>query len=343
MNLWIRSLLAGVVLPAALIILTGCGGATAEPSGGSAPRVDVIDVGVEKITTERGWAGILRPLRSVGVSAPEAGTIAELFVAEGDLVERGDRLVRMDGPELGARREVLAQRRGSLADELARWERLAAAEAAGPGEVEAARLRLLEVEEALAELEARMRAADLRAPVSGRVIALMVPADATVGAGEPLMRIEDANTSGLQLRVPAAEARYFASADHLQLAMDDGEIIAIERLIVTEDTLAPGFVAVEVRVASPGPVAPVKARLRHIVERNALLVPWTAVAREDDHHWVAVVRGDPPVIERRRVEIGAGRANGVEVRAGLEAGERVLRFEPRSQPEGREVAVHQSR
>ena len=340
MKLSIHIHLTGVAVLTVVTFLTGCNRTPDETSSEVIPRVDVFETAFEKISTERVWAGVLRPLRSVGVGAPEGGTIEELFVAEGELVERGDRLLRMDGPELSARLEVLQQRRRSLADDLARWERLATAEAAGPGEVETARLRLLEAEEALAELEARMRAVDLRAPVAGRVIALMVSADASVAAGEPLMRIEDANTRGLQLRVPASEARYFTSLDRLFLSEDSGENLVIDRIIMTEDPEAPGFVLVEIRVTSPGSLDPVEARLRHITEQDALLVPWTAVAREGDHHWVAVVQGDPLSIERRRVEIGLGRANGVVVREGLEAGEYVLRFEPRSQPEGRRVALH---
>ncbi len=342
MNLPISLNLLGAVALTALTLNVGCGGASAEETADTMPRVDVVEVDVETITTTREWTGLLRPLRSVSVNAPEAGTIAELLVAEGDVVKHGDRLVRIDGPELSSRQEVLVQRRSSLREELDRWERLAAADAAGPGEVESVRLRLLEVEEALAELDARIRAVNLRAPVDGRVTTLMVPADATVGVGDPLMRIEDVNTQGLRLRIPAVEAHYFDSTDQLTLTDRQGTHLPIDRIIVTEDALAPGFLAVELSVVSEGLMGPVLARLQHEVEREVLIVPWTAVASEGNHHWVAVVKGAPSTIVRRHVDLGVGQDRGVEVSAGLEPGEHVVRFEPRSLPEGREVTIHQS-
>lgn len=343
MKLSTRLCLLGVAALLALTYATGCSDASEEITDSPTPLVDTVEVRMETIETTRDWAGLLRSLRSLSLSAPEAGTIAELFVAEGDLVKQGDRLVRINAPELSARREVLVQRRSSLKEDLMRWERLAAAAAAGPGEVEAVRLRLLEVEEALAGVDARIQAVDLRAPVNGRVTSLMVPSDATVGIGEPLMHIEDAQLQGLHLRVPAAEAHYFNSPKQLTLTDRQGSVLGVERIIVTEDPLAPGFLAVELRVDRTDSISPVMSRLQHRVEREALLVPWTAVASEEDYQWVAVVQGDPPKIERRRIEIAGGQARGVEVSAGLDPGERVLRFEPRSQPEGREVTIHQNR
>ncbi len=305
--------------------------------------VDTVTVTRQVISTDRDWVGIVAPLRKASVVAPEPSIVAELFVNEGDWVDKGASLMRLKNPQLDARKSVLQERRNVLIDDLARWQRLAGANAAGPGEVEAARLRLLEVEKEWAELNARRQLLNLTAPVSGRVTHLTTLDGATVTPGVPLMMIDDINSPGLRLRIPIAEAAYFETPDKLTLSFANGETGAIERIIATTQENTPNFIRLEIWLAEQKSLTPTQARLQYSDKREAILIPWTAVAREDDAHWVAVVQGEPLTIARRRVELGAGRAQGVEVKSGLEDGERILRFEPRAQPEGREVALHSNR
>ncbi len=321
------------------LFATGCGESSANSDETSKPRVEVVVLEFETLHSERRWTSVTAPMRSVAVPSPEDGVVAELFVTDGGFVEKGDRLSRIDGPDLTARYGVLVQRRMALAAELSRWERLAEAQAAGPGEVEAARLRLLGVEETLATLEARKALAEVSAPVSGRVVGLSSASGATVSRGEILMRIEDGQSIGTRLLVPALEAKYFEITDRLSVRDPGGGSFGISRVVTTEDQTARGYVTVEIRLKETNVFDPVEAEVTYREAREAILVPWTSVAREGETHWVAVVSGDPAVIGRREVVLGAARAEGVEVSSGLAAKERILRFEPRSQPTGREVTV----
>ncbi len=324
---------------AAVAGLIGCGESGTVSSEAEKPRVEVVTLEAQTISIERTWPGMIVSLNRLSVAAPGRGVITGLFVEDGDVVEKGDSILRIEDSEAEARRAVLGERRDALAEDLARWERLAGAQAAGPGEVEAARLRLLEVEEALAAHEARRRLGEITASAHGRVTGLAMAVGNRVGEGELLMRIEDSGAVGIRFVVPAVETKYFADRDRLDVVDAEGESILIKRLVSVEHETLSEYVTVNVWLDGTDIPFPGDAEVVYREEREAIVAPWTAVARDGEAHWVAVVTGDPTVIERRRVVLGSGRADGVEVRSGLEAGDRILRFEPRSQPEGREVAV----
>ena len=314
---------------------TGCGRDEAAPAS-APPRVAVSEVAAQPVVVERRWSGLLEPLQTLIVSAPGPGVVTDLPVRAGDPVEAGTLLVVMVDPELEARQGVLKERAGILAAELAEWKSLADDGAAGPVEVNAARLALLSVEEQLAAAEALRSSYRIRSPVKGRVARVAVAEDSAVVEQQSLLDIEDDRVQGVRLLVPARELQYLAQLERLTLRDVQGGVLAIER-IVHSGAGATGFAPVEIHVASDGPPARGELTLVYQVQYDAVTVPWTAVASDGDNHWVAVIEPDAGTIQRRPVQLGRAQLDGVEVREGLAVGERVVRYEPRAQPEGRVV------
>jgi membrane fusion protein, multidrug efflux system len=321
-----------------VLLAAGCGpGDEAGPSTQpEAVPVGVWTVQAESVVLERSWAARLEPLRTVPVQAPRGGRVTAVQVRDGDRVERGALLVRMVGPDLEGRGQAAEARRDQLREELERWERLAAAGAAGPGEVAAARLRFLEASESLAELEAQVESYLVRAPTSGSVYGTVASPGGEVAAGQVLLQVEDDDSWGVRLSLPAWEAPLFADPDRLVIEDALGNRLPVDRWASASE-LEPGFVRIDLYLTTERP-ARQAVDVRYREEEELLLVPWTAVAEEDDGHWVAlVVPGEPPRIQRRPVELGRPHARGVEVTAGLEEGDRIVRYEPRLHPEGRPV------
>jgi RND family efflux transporter MFP subunit len=321
------------------IALTGCGrDGPAASAERSLPEVRVVELKHETIATERTWLGLLESLRSADMRAPEAGEISAVEVAEGDQVERGSILVSVEGTELRARQTVLERRREMLEESLERWRELSEAGAAGPSEVEGAEREYLEVAEQLAALQARMRSVQLRASVTGQVTSILVAPGAWVSAGDPILQIRDRSAQGIRLQVAGRESGYFDDLELLRMEDAGGGLHVIERIVAIEDPQAPrGYLSFEIWLENPPESGSREMKLTYRSERSAVLAPWTAIAREGDAHWVALVGGDPAVVTRRQVRLGEGHAGGVEIVEGLTEGDRILRFEPRSQPEGVEV------
>ncbi|MFU8806800.1 MAG: efflux RND transporter periplasmic adaptor subunit, partial [Bradymonadaceae bacterium] len=179
------------------------------PSQGSAPEVSVVTVETGTVEQTRNWVATMQPLDQYPVQAPMAGVITRQAVRVGDEVQQGDFLVRLDIPGTRGRQAALTQRRDTLQTDVQRWERLIDRGAAGPAELEAARLRLLDAEEALAELDATLGARRLTAPVAGIVSQSSFTEGAHVVAGQPLLTITDRASMGLRLTVPTADAAHF--------------------------------------------------------------------------------------------------------------------------------------
>jgi multidrug efflux pump subunit AcrA (membrane-fusion protein) len=326
-------------LAMASVIPAACGGDGGDAPAAPPPIVAVHTVLPAVVTVERQWHGRLEPLRSYAVQAPRAGRVAALGVRDGDLVQAGAVLLRMESPDVDARRSVLHERVAQLQAELERWQRLADQNAAGPGEVAEARLRLLEARDQASQLDAFAGTYEVRAPASGRVALSTVGRGANVTEGQTLMQVQDASALGVRLMVPATETVYLEDAGQLRLQDDRGTLYPVDRVVLTSDA-HPSFVRADLYVRGvPGFRS---ATVLYSTGTEVLSVPWTAVASDGDVHWVAVVvDGDPPRVERRPVQLGQAHAAGIEVRAGLQAGDRVVRYEPRSHPDGRAVTPHE--
>jgi len=288
------------------------------------------------VEVTRQWVGRLEPLLTVAVQAPRDGRVDQVAVRDGDAVTQGQILVRMAGPDVIARREAAQERLEQLDDELARWERLVEAGAAGPGELAAASLRSLQAREQLAEMDALTESYLLRAPVEGRVYGLSVGPGAQVAGGQMVLQVEDSGSWGLRLSVPAWEVHLLEDGDALGIRDDAGNVLEVERIAFSSE-LHPGFVRVDLYVQGEADFRR-SAVVEHRTLSNSVIIPWTSVAGQGETHWVAVVApGDPARVERRNVELGPAHAQGVEVAQGLVAGDLIIRYEPRSHPEGRAV------
>jgi multidrug efflux system membrane fusion protein len=313
----------------------GCGEGD-QPGGGEVPvTVAAWTVAADSITVERQWHGRLEPLRSYAVQAPREGRIATVAVRDGDLVRAGDLLLRMEGPDLEARRGVLNERLEFLESELERWRTLAEKGAAGPAEISAASLRVLEARDETSQLESHTESYLVRAPASGVVNGTTVSRGTNATNGQILLYVEDRAALGVRLIVPALETSFLEEAGRLTLQDDRGNEFPIERVVISSDP-HPSFVRADLFVRGTGGHRAATVRYRSAEE--ALSVPWTAVASDGDRHWVAVILdGEPQRVERRHVELGRAHDGGIEVRSGLAPGDRVVRYEPRSLADGRAV------
>jgi multidrug efflux pump subunit AcrA (membrane-fusion protein) len=241
----------------------------------------------------------------------------------------------MEAPDLDARRVVVAERLDFLVSELERWRRLASTGAAGPAEVSAAELRVLEVRDETSQLDSYTESYLVRAPASGIVSGLAVSPGANATNGQVLVQVADAAALGVRLVIPALETSFLEAAASLTLQDDRGGTFPVDRVVLTSDP-HPTFARADLYVR--GATGHRAVTVRYRAEEEIVTVPWTAVASDGKDHWVAAIRaGEPERVERRRVELGRAHAGGIEVLGGLLPGDRVVRYEPRSIPEGRAV------
>lgn len=256
------------------------------PGGGRGPVTVLAERPGIGIANDRVTAiGTGQAARSVAVSAPVAGRIAEVRVASGQKVGEGDLLVRLENEA-----ETIAVERARLVldDETARRARVARLQASGAAtelQITEAELALRQATLALRQAEFDLSRRDILAPIDGWVGILRAEPGQQLGAGASVTRIDDRSAILVDFRVPERFVGQIATGDEVSarpLALRDGaltgQITAIDnsvdetsrtllveaRLENSEDRLRAGM-AFEISLSLPG---------EQYVSINPLSVQW---------------------------------------------------------------------
>jgi RND family efflux transporter MFP subunit len=328
-----------------IAVAAACHKGDAEPAE-KLPTVKVEAVTPQTIAPRITVAGVLAPLpgHDVKVGALVSGRVDRVLVAEGDPVKTGQPLAHVEAEPLkqqvsqaDAQREQAQAALVNARTKLARTERLFKDGIAAKQEVDDAQAALVAAESAVKTAAAtggiagvNLSRATLRAPLDGVVAAILVPAGQPVdGNATPVIEVADTRVLDLRAPISAAQVGAISVADKAELEVEgvgrvDGAVAAIAPLV----DIATNTVIVRIRVdnargrlrggmfARGAVVAPPRRGLA--VARTALLPGDGGIA-----NIVAVVDKDGAVAHRA-LTLGADAGDHVEVRAGLQAGERVI-------------------
>lgn len=160
-----------------------------------------VPVEAKDLTVRVGASGVVQPVRRVNLSPKTQGRLAQLYVEQGDQVEAGEMVARMESAEIEAQ---LLQAQARLERAQANLEKLQAG--SRPEEVAAAQARLNQVKARLAELQAGSRPEEI--------------AQAQARFNEAQARLEDARSGSLKDEIAQARARITANQAELNLAVE---------------------------------------------------------------------------------------------------------------------------
>ena len=329
------------------------------------PSVRVEPAAVGEVRPRLLIAGVLAPLpgRAVKVGALVQGRVERVLVAEGDRVEVGQILARIDARQLHDRlAQAEAQRRQASAAVIAGRARMKRAAQlhkdgiASSQEVEEARAALVAAESAYGQAKAegssagvQLGRAVLRAPIAGLVSAILVPAGQPVdGGGVPVIELADLRQLDVRAAVPASRLGEVTIGMTAELHVDGaavadgairGKVAAIAPLIDSATNTA----LVRVRIDNTSGRLRGGQFARGVLfgaPRHALTVPRSALLPGDggEASVVAVV-GESGRVAHRALVLGTDDGERVEVKSGLGAGERVIVVGGYSLPEGARVVI----
>jgi RND family efflux transporter MFP subunit len=272
-----------------------------------------------------------------------AGRLGEMLVGEGDKVQKGQVLARLEGTPL---RDQLAQAEAQLAQaraqelnarqKLARAEKAFEAGVAAAQEVEDARLALAQAQSAVKSAAALVSTAgnqlgrsELRAPFDGVVAHVFAAAGEAVDANKPV--VEVARTSVVELRAPLAPnlAAKLRPGQPAQLRVDamPGRTFPARVLAVAPTVdAATGAALVRIRADNPDGALRIgtfaHAQVQIQVKRGAIRVPLPALLGQEQGAAVEVVEGGKA--KKVPVRVGARDGQWAEIVQGLEEGALVI-------------------
>jgi len=283
--------------------------------------------------------GFVEAVDAARIAARVMANVLEVNVREGEAVEAGRVLVRLDDRDAQAR---LAQARAAqdaahaqaLAAQLAfdRVVRLKEGAAATTQELEGAtaandgaRAAEQRAAQAVSEAEAALSWFEVRAPFDGRVLARSVEPGQLAAPGQPLIALYRGDQLRIAVPVPEERAAQFkvGAGCTFEIEGDASRSGVIERVLPATDA-ATGTVMLHITPADVNGLRPGQlARLELSAgEREALMAPAAAIERIGQIERVRLVR-DGRV---STVVVSTGKRHGelVEVLSGLRAGEEIV-------------------
>ena len=324
---------------AAAALLGACGGG--EEGGGAWPgrgggrpggeaalpvRTEAVERG--EITSFVETHARLQAERWVEVVSRAQGLAETLLAEEGDLVEEGQVLLRLEKEEARLRvrkaEVALAQARSALE----RVEALHGQQLVSQEEFEGAGNQLASAEVALREAQLTLEYTDVRAPIDGIVMLRQVEQGDLVRASEVLFSVADVDPLQARIQVPEKRMDRIHPGQPARVMIDalPGRVFpaGVRRINPGVDP-ASGTVKVTLDIPPAGPLRPgMFATVRIITEvrDQALIIPRKALVLETDQDDVFAVRDGRA--RRLRVELGYADGDRIEVLSGLTDADRVI-------------------
>ena len=351
--------LVPALLLAVLCLIVSCGdseperhgpGRPAGAAGGSgfgrpaaAVPVEVTAVERREISSYIETNGTLEAENEVDVVARVSAPIIELKVEEGDRVQLGQRLARLDPTEFEAQLDIarVTVDETRLAHE--RAEALQGEALISPEAFERARS---EFEGAQAQYAASRIALDyteITAPFSGLIIRRYIQLAQHVAANTPLFRVSDFDPLLCPIQVPERELSKLRPNQSAYLTVEafpgerfEASVLRISPVI----DAATGTLKVTLAVRSRDKLRPgMFARVFVETERRAgaLVIPKAALSLDSIGDTVYVAVGERA--SRREVTLGFSEGDAVEVLSGLEEHERVVVVGQDGLSEGTPIAI----
>lgn len=325
-----RKKLLPILAGCLLLLAGGCQDKPASESQSPAPRpvarVTVVSVSEQLGTSLNEATGTVEAVQRATIAAKVTGTIEELPVAVGSVVNSGALLVRISAGEINAR---LAQAEAQLEQARRNFERerrLLEKEASTQETVRSLENAFRVAEAGYNEARAMLSYTSIAAPFAGVITAKNVQVGDLATPGMPLLVLENNRKLQVVVSVPEVLALGIKTGERLSLRVAaagvEGSGVVSEiapsadplsrtttvKLLVRDvSTLRPGQY---VRVILPG------------AEVRRFMVPAVAVSSYGQMERLFVVRDG--VARLRLVRTGIRQGEMVEILAGIAAGERVV-------------------
>ena len=328
------------LLALAAVLLSGCTRSAEKTTAAALPALAVrTAVAVEEnLPVLVDAPATVRPADRATIAAKLTGTIAVLPVALGQAVAAGDVLVTLNAPEVAAR---LRQSQAQLAEAGRNTERVRTLVDKGvnaPESLRDAEDRQRFAEASVAEAEALVAFATLRAPFAGVITEkLALPGDLAT-PGQALLVLESTQRLRAEGFVPEQAGSALRRGDRLAVVLRDGELPVEGTIDEISSAADAASRSVLVKVELPAGLARSGQFARLLVPHGhapALLVPAGAVTRFGQMERVFVVEENRALL--RLVKTGRAQDGRIEILSGLRAGERLVLDPPATLRDGQPV------
>ena len=349
-----------LAFPACLLVLAACGRKADETNATQKQAVVQQNVRTAPVAVSQFQPTIdttgtvaFNQNRSTQVLSPISGPVARILTNVGTRVSRGDALAIVASPDFAAavsglrKTEAVAKNARRIADldqQLFKNDAIArrdleqaqtdAINAEADRDSAIQQLRSLGVaDKTIEDIRANRPVENLggviRSPISGTVVEKLISPGQLLAASTPCFTVADLSTVWVMANVFEADLRSVHVGDAADVITGTGQTLR-GRVDYIAALVDPNTRAVSVRidVANPAEVLKrdlyVRIEIHSLIPQQGILIPTSAVLRDDENlPFVFTVKSDRS-FERRRIDLGSRVGDRQEVRSGLAPGETIV-------------------
>lgn len=314
----------------------------APPAG--PPGVIVSSVEIRSFPLSAEALGNARSNESVDIRPKITATLTEILFEEGQTVETGDVLVKLDNLEPVA---DLAAAKAALVESNASYKRsneLFKTNVGSESQLLQDEARKIADEAMVSVAEARMAETIVRAPFAGRIGLRRVSLGSLVGPGTVITTLDDTSVIKVDFDLPEVYLSRLESGLTVRARSAAWPDQEFSGLVSSVDTrVDPVSRTVRVRSIMPNENGLLRPGMFLTVTLlndsiEAMVIPERALIPERSIQYVFVV-ADNQIVERRPVRIGRRRPGEVEILEGLSTGELVIVDGTQKAREGKPVQI----
>ncbi len=332
------------------MLLSACG----TEENGDSPRerqsrpmpIEVVDVAPRELVREISLSGRVRPRVMVRVAARTSGAVDEVTADEGDWVNQGEVLVRLDMSEAQAELARAEAEAETARLDYQRVSELREREVATATEYQNARAALQVAESTTLLWRTRVDYGEIRAPRDAVVTRRHLEPGEAIQNQDVLFELAAMDELIVRVGVPERDIVHLNVGDLLPMRLDalpdsvfQTRIRHIAPMPESGSQLTPVEFALPADAVDEGVRPGFLARIQGSVDRRTgvLAVPSGAVGMSRGERYLMVV--DEDRLERRVVETGVTRGGWTEIISGLQEGEVVLATNPLEMRDGQSIRI----
>lgn len=301
-------------------------------AGGGRPPMPVeVAAAVEDTVVDAIRAtGEIEAIQSIELRPEVEGRLESILVREGQTVARGTPLFEIDDAELAAQVDRLEAEVDLARQALDRTRELLARNASSQADLEQAEATYRSTRAQLELQQVRLARTTVRAPFGGVVGERLVSIGDYVSSATPLTTLQTVDPQRASFEVPERHAERLAEGQRVSFRVAAAPDATFEGEVDFVDPVVRGsgrMITVKARVPDPErrlrPGMFIETELAAEIRPDAVLVPEDAILPLQSANYVWVVSGENTAT-RREVALGVRTPGFVEVRTGVEPGERVV-------------------
>ena len=319
------------------------GGTVELPGQAETVAVQVVTVAPRTVDSVVAATGALASKNSSMLSSKVMGRVDFLGVREGDHVNAGRLLMRIDSGEITAQAIQAQAAYNNAKVQFDRIKSLYDSKASTQVEMDQATLGLETAQAALKAAKAMESYTVITAPISGQVVEKRINLGEMAMPGQPLLRIEDNTNLRLEVTVREQDILQVRPGQDVKVQIDalQGREIAgrVAQVVSASDVRTHSFIVKIDVPAEKGLITGMYGKaLFSIGKHEAILIPRSAVVEMSGITGVYIV--SPEGTARfQMVQTGGEQGDQIEVRNGLKAGDTVVADQRSGRIEGRKVVA----